>query len=190
MSFFNILLYFSKFLQFVGNKVPGLTNFQKLQCLASIQQQKFPLDGLSAANFPNTAINSPLNSSLSSSVSPTLNTELDQSTIDCNLSIATALASCFSGGLSDGCSPQILQFILASGQLLQGLQAAQLLIPTPQGNLQVDKKIKKCYNFPLLTFGFHSICPIVTIKLYYCRVQKEATVERLKLYMAFVQKFK
>lgn len=42
------------------------------------------------------------------------------------------------GGMNIGLglpqSPQMPQLVLASGQLGQGIQGAQVLIPTPQGN--------------------------------------------------------
>lgn len=116
-------------------QVQGMLNFQKLQNLASIQQQKrahspslvpMPLVGLAAGLTSASCLTSPLNLSLGSSTS-NLHTDIGSHNNDC------ATTSALLGGSSGPCSPQMPQLILASGQLVQGIQGAQLLIPTSQG---------------------------------------------------------
>lgn len=49
-------------------------------------------------------------------------------------------------------SPQLPQLILTSGQLVQGIQGAQVLIPTPQGEfLTADWNLKLLLAFPGIT---------------------------------------
>lgn len=93
-----------------------MVNLQKLQNLVSIQHSPLPslasLQGLSGLSST-AGLNSPLNLSVGSASN--LNT------------------SQHSTGGALGGSSQLPQLILASGQLIQGVQGAQLLIPTSQG---------------------------------------------------------
>lgn len=121
-------------------KVQGMLNLQKLQSLsASIQQHSanMPslaslqgLAGLSAAAAAAAAgLNSPLNLSVGSA--STLQAALG-GVIGCPSSSGGGGGS--GGGASSGAGAvQMPQLILASGQLIQGVQGAQLLIPTAQG---------------------------------------------------------
>jgi len=99
--------------------VQEMLNLQKLQNLASLQQSPISslaniqgLAGLTSA----AALNSPLNLSVGSA----------------GAAGASSLPSCPTGGAM-GNNAQMPQLILASGQLIQGIQGAQLLIPTSQG---------------------------------------------------------
>lgn len=98
--------------------VQDLINLQKLQNLSIFQHPQLgpQLPGLSnlTGNPGQNLLNSPLNLSLAghSSIPPAAN--------------------------EGAMSPQLPQLILASGQLIQGIQGAQLLIPTSQG---------RCLNF-------------------------------------------
>ena len=106
----------------------GIINLQKLQNLASIQHSTIPtlasLQGLaglsSAAVAAAVGLNSPLNLSVGSA-----------SNLQTSLSGTGGGIGCNIGGGSVGA--QMPQLILASGQLIQGVQGAQLLIPTSQG---------------------------------------------------------
>lgn len=87
-----------------------MLNLQKLQNLAQMQHPSLPslagLQGLAGLSSAASTLNSPLNLSVGSGTPP---------------------------GAPGGGGSQMPQFILASGQLVQGIQGAQLLIPTPQG---------------------------------------------------------
>lgn len=93
--------------------VQDLINLQKLQNLSIFQHPQLgpQLPGLAnlAGNPGQNVLNSPLNLSLAG-----------------HSNIPTAANE---GAMS----PQLPQLILASGQLIQGIQGAQLLIPTSQG---------------------------------------------------------
>lgn len=95
-----------------------MVNLQKLQNLVSIQHSPLPslasLQGLSGLSST-AGLNSPLNLSVGSTSN--LNTSQHST----------------GGGGALGGSSQLPQLILASGQLIQGVQGAQLLIPTSQG---------------------------------------------------------
>lgn len=85
-----------------------MLNLQKLQNLAQMQHPSLPsLAGLQSLAGLTSAASTPLNLSVGS---------------------GTPIQGAPVGGGS-----QMPQFILASGQLVQGIQGAQLLIPTPQG---------------------------------------------------------
>lgn len=94
-----------------------MVNLQKLQNLVSIQHSPLPslasLQGLSGLSST-AGLNSPLNLSVGSASN--LNTSQHST-----------------GGSALGGSSQLPQLILASGQLIQGVQGAQLLIPSSQG---------------------------------------------------------
>lgn len=112
------------------NLVQGMLNLQKLQNLASIQQQKTSMPaslvGLAAGLPSATCLNSPLNLSLGSS---SANTHSDSIS-----STAAAAAVAMTSNLASGDAASMMpQLILASGQLMQGVQGAQLLIPTSKG---------------------------------------------------------
>ncbi|KAK4875439.1 hypothetical protein RN001_011861, partial [Aquatica leii] len=126
----------------LNGAIAGLVSFQNFQNLASLQQTlpqatslATDLQNMSSATSP--IANAPLNLSVNATAvngskhSPLGNTELANSNIlsnnsqPNNTSLPPPLAS-----------PQpapMPQFILASGQLVQGIQGAQLLIPTSQG---------------------------------------------------------
>lgn len=107
-----------------------MLNFQNLQNLASIQQQKLSLVGLAAASCLNTPLNLSLGPSSSSSSS---HIESGQMNVNCSTSIANELANSLCGTTNEAFPSQMPQLILASGQLMQGVQVAQLLIPSAQG---------------------------------------------------------
>lgn len=111
--FFYFSILFHKILVHI---VQDMLNLQKLQNLVSIQHSPLPslasLQGLSGLSST-AGLNSPLNLSVGSASN--LNT------------------SQHSTGGALGGSSQLPQLILASGQLIQGVQGAQLLIPTSQG---------------------------------------------------------
>lgn len=107
--------------------VQDLINLQKLQNLSIFQHPQLgpQLPGLSnhSGNPAQNLLNSPLNLSLAghSSIPPA----------------------------EGAMSPQLPQLILASGQLIQGIQGAQLLIPTSQGKW-LFCSIYLCYKSKLL----------------------------------------
>lgn len=122
--------------------VAGLVTLQNLQNLASLQQSLPQVASLAAglqnmANLQNNnLVNTPLNLSVSASATtPRTSTGLSDST-------ASGLLSSPMGHQNPSIPPPMLpsqqpapmpQLILASGQLVQGIQGAQLLIPTSQG---------------------------------------------------------
>lgn len=93
-----------------------MLSLQKLQQNIVSMQQQSPLSSLAGlqglANLTAASLNSPLNLSIGGNI--------------------PALTGNISPGL-DINPTQMPQLILASGHLVQGIQAAQLLIPTPQG---------------------------------------------------------
>lgn len=110
-----------------------MLNFQKLQNLASIQHQKrthspvpAQLTGLAAGLTNALCLPSPLNLSLGSS-------EPNMHANDVNDNECAATAASILSSANVSCSTQMPQLILASGQIIQGIQGAQLLIPTSQG---------------------------------------------------------
>lgn len=121
-------IYILRFFRFTVQK---MLNFQNLQNLASIQQQKLSLVSLAAAS----CLNSPLNLSLGSTSTAAINTDPSQLNANCSAAIATELANSLCGTANETFSPQMPQLILASGQLMQGVQVAQLLIPSTQGKI-------------------------------------------------------
>lgn len=139
-----------------------MLNLQKLQNLASIQQSSMPslaglqgLAGLSSAGGIN--INSPLNLSVGSATN--LQTSFQNS-------VAASGTAVGGGGVSSlgtgncGNNTQMPQLILASGQLVQGVQGAQLLIPTSQG-----KYLKFCreVNFSFFLHFFFFCLNIIVV---------------------------
>lgn len=115
-----------------------MLSLQRLQSLASIQQQNTSMPpslvGLATDLSAAKCLNSPLNLSLGS----TSNSHKDpvNSIIDCSstAAVVAALSSNINNVADSGtCSSQMPQLILASGQLMQGVQGAQLLIPTSKG---------------------------------------------------------
>ncbi|XP_037024714.1 POU domain, class 6, transcription factor 2 isoform X2 [Bradysia coprophila] len=101
----------------MNGTMQDMVNLQKLQNLVSIQHSPLPslasLQGLSGLSST-AGLNSPLNLSVgsASNLNPSQHS---------------------TGGGALGGSSQLPQLILASGQLIQGVQGAQLLIPTSQG---------------------------------------------------------
>ncbi|XP_059622694.1 POU domain, class 6, transcription factor 1 isoform X2 [Phlebotomus argentipes] len=102
----------------LNGTMQGMLNLQKLQNLATIQHASMPpsLSGLQGLGL--SGLNSPLN--LSVSGAPSSNTGAGGSAGDAGQAPSIG-------------SAQLPQLILASGQLVQGIQGAQLLIPTSQG---------------------------------------------------------
>lgn len=113
----------------------GMLNLQKLQNLASIQQQKTSMPaslvGLAAGLSTATCLNSPLNLSLGSSAASAHSDAISSAAAATAATMASNLSGS-SGGGGDATS-KMPQLILASGQMLQGVQGAQLLIPTSKG---------------------------------------------------------
>lgn len=94
-----------------------IINLQKLQNLSIFQHPQ--LSGLpNIGNQTSNLLHSPLNLSVGGGAAATLPPVPNESAV----------------------SPQLPQLILTSGQLIQGIQGAQLLIPTAQG-------LNKIYNF-------------------------------------------
>lgn len=87
-----------------------IINLQKLQNMSMFQHSAAQLPGLQSLSSQG-LLNSPLNLSVggASALPPAPN--------------------------ENAVSPQLPQLILASGQLIQGIQGAQLLIPTAQGRM-------------------------------------------------------
>lgn len=86
------------------------------------------LQGLAAGLSTSTSLNSPLNLSVgSSSILHQGSGGHHDSPMD--------NSGCSTSSLAAGACSQMPQLILASGQLVQGVQGAQLLIPTSQGKL-------------------------------------------------------
>lgn len=90
--------------------VQKMLNFQNLQNLASLQQQKLSFVGLAGLSSASTCLNSPLNLSLSSSS----HTDSSQMNTNCSTSIASELAKSLCGTTAENYSPQMPQLILAS----------------------------------------------------------------------------
>lgn len=109
-----------------------MLNLQKLQSLASIQQSSMPslagLQGLAGLSSAAINLNSPLNLSVGSA------SNLQASF---QSSVTGSTGALGAGGVGGG-SSQMPQLILASGQLVQGVQGAQLLIPTSQGKYNTE----------------------------------------------------
>lgn len=127
-----------------------MVNLQKLQNLVSIQHSPLPslasLQGLSGLSST-AGLNSPLNLSVGSASN--LNTSQHST-----------------GGALGG--SQLPQLILASGQLIQGVQGAQLLIPTSQGKynfeynfcraelVYLNKRKKKTFEISKLRYNYNA----------------------------------
>lgn len=90
--------------------VQKMLNFQNLQNLASMQQQKMGFVGLSGLPPSSTCLNSPLNLSLSSSS----HQDPNQINTNCNATIASELAKNLCAANAENFSPQMPQLILAS----------------------------------------------------------------------------
>lgn len=99
--------------QFFSFTVQKMLNFQNLQNLASLQQQKLSFVGLAGLSSASTCLNSPLNLSLSSSS----HTDPSQMNANCSTSIASELAKNLCGATAENYSPQMPQLILASVRL-------------------------------------------------------------------------
>lgn len=156
-SLHGVRVFYALFMLTSVQKMFGLQNFQNL---ASIQEQKLSLVGLAAASCLNSPLNLSLGSSSASSTTPI---EVNYIEIDyvnrlfdctftsiccrpsirvqcapghlnanCSTTIPNDLTNNLCGSSNDGYT-QMPQLILASGQLMQGVQVAQLLIPSTQG---------------------------------------------------------
>lgn len=91
--------------------VQKMFNFQNLQNLASLQQQKLTFVDLAGLSSASTCLNSPLNLSLSSA-SHTDPSHMNAT--DCSTSMASELAKNLCGTTPENYSPQMPQLILAS----------------------------------------------------------------------------
>lgn len=125
----------------------GLVTLQNLQNLASLQQSLPQVASLAAglqsmANLQgNSVVNTPLNLSVSASATTPRTTQASIITNEASppsmmpnaLASTQPLPSSVPPLLSSQQPAPMPQFILASGQLVQGIQGAQLLIPTSQG---------------------------------------------------------
>ncbi|KAF5273946.1 hypothetical protein FQA39_LY01061 [Lamprigera yunnana] len=114
-----------------------LVSFQNFQNLTSLQQtlpQATDLQNMSSATSP--IANAPLNLSVNSSINGSKHSSLENTEIP-NTNVLSNNSPTNTTALPPPlASPQpapMPQFILASGQLVQGIQGAQLLIPTSQG---------------------------------------------------------
>ncbi|GAB0099922.1 POU domain [Sergentomyia squamirostris] len=113
----------------LNGTMQGMLNLQKLQNLATIQHASMPssLSGLQGLAAGLSSLNSPLNLSVGAGAG------------NAAMTPGGGSAANAGGSASDGGAPppipsaQLPQLILASGQLMQGIQGAQLLIPTSQG---------------------------------------------------------
>ncbi|KAF2880794.1 hypothetical protein ILUMI_25377 [Ignelater luminosus] len=131
----------------LNGTMAGLVTFQNLQNLASLQQNLPQAASLAAGlqNMTGLAATSPVaNAPLNLSVNSSTATSKSQSSMSTE---ATSNSNILSSSLNSQQTnptnlPPLLasqqpapmpQFILASGQLVQGIQGAQLLIPTSQG---------------------------------------------------------
>ncbi|XP_063907583.1 POU domain, class 6, transcription factor 2 isoform X2 [Zophobas morio] len=123
------------------NGMAGLVTLQNLQNLASLQQS-LPQVASLAAGLQNMAgltgspvVNAPLNLSVSASVATprTSQSGSTEATLNPSQTTGAALPPPPNPLLSSQQPAPMPQFILASGQLVQGIQGAQLLIPTSQG---------------------------------------------------------
>ncbi|KAJ8976814.1 hypothetical protein NQ317_001030 [Molorchus minor] len=138
--------YLSPFIMGAFRDVAGLVTLQNLQNLASLQQSLPQVASLAAglsnmANLSgNSSVNAPLNLSIGASAATPRCTQSDQPPSIMATSINTSQPP--SSASMQPPNPHIgsqqpaplPQFILASGHLVQGIQGAQLLIPTSQGN--------------------------------------------------------
>lgn len=133
-----------------------MINLQKLQNLASMQHQQQQqhsgvlaglqgLAGISSAAAAAAALNSPLNLSVGSTSNLSSNSPKHQPTVGALGGSGTGLVGC---NPTNGAS-QMPQLILASGQLVQGVQGAQLLIPTSQGKTNHDENVWYRFYFRL-----------------------------------------
>lgn len=111
--------------------VQDMLNLQKLQNLASIQHSSLPtlasLQGLASLSSASAGLHSPLNLSVGSASNL-------QSTLQA--AVGSMGGSSNTNNAGNGVGTQMPQLILASGQLIQGVQGAQLLIPTSQGKTE------------------------------------------------------
>lgn len=91
--------------------VQKMLNFQNLQNLASLQQQKLSFVGLAGLTTPSSCLNSPLNLSLGSS---SHSADVNQMNANCATSMASELTKNLCGVPVDNFSSQMPQLILAS----------------------------------------------------------------------------
>ncbi|XP_044263455.1 POU domain, class 6, transcription factor 1 isoform X4 [Tribolium madens] len=126
------------------NGMAGLVTLQNLQNLASLQQSLPQVASLAAGlqnmaglTSGNPVVNAPLNLSVSASVATSRTSQSGSNTeaapLNPTQSTGSALPPPPNPLLSSQQPAPMPQFILASGQLVQGIQGAQLLIPTSQG---------------------------------------------------------
>lgn len=138
-----------------------MLSLQKLQNLASLQQQRkqnhspslampslLGLQGLAAGLSSATSLNSPLNLSVGSSsiLHQGSGSGSSSSHHENSMDNSGGNGSDTISGLNASACSQMPQLILASGQLVQGVQGAQLLIPTSHGKLFYAKSYVNLYN--------------------------------------------
>ncbi|XP_034950152.1 POU domain, class 6, transcription factor 2 isoform X2 [Chelonus insularis] len=107
----------------------NLANFQNLPQVASLAAG---LQGMSAGLSNNQLINTPLNLTVSASAG-TVSTPSSTTASPHHLPSSSAPMASLPQLLSQHQPVAMPQFILTSGQLVQGIQGAQLFIPTSQG---------------------------------------------------------
>nr|XP_033333939.1 POU domain, class 6, transcription factor 2 isoform X9 [Megalopta genalis] len=122
----------------LNGTMPGMVTLQNLQNLASLQNLPqvaslaAGLQGMTAGLTNNQLINTPLNLTVSSS-GGTVPTASSTTAAPHLLPPSSAPMVTLPQLLSQPQPVAMPQFILTSGQLVQGIQGAQLLIPTSQG---------------------------------------------------------
>ncbi|XP_064211180.1 POU domain, class 6, transcription factor 2 isoform X3 [Tribolium castaneum] len=130
------------------NGMAGLVTLQNLQNLASLQQSlpqvaslAAGLQNMASLTTGNPVVNAPLNLSVSASVATSRTCQSGSNTEAAALNPTQSTGAALPPPpppppnplLSSQQPAPMPQFILASGQLVQGIQGAQLLIPTSQG---------------------------------------------------------
>ncbi|XP_076241524.1 POU-domain protein pdm3 isoform X2 [Calliopsis andreniformis] len=110
----------------------GLQNLASLQNLPQVASLAAGLQGMAAGLTNNQLINTPLNLTVSSS-GGTVPTASSTTAASHLLQPSSAPMATLPQLLSQPQPVAMPQFILTSGQLVQGIQGAQLLIPTSQG---------------------------------------------------------
>ncbi|XP_043269744.1 POU domain, class 6, transcription factor 1 isoform X2 [Venturia canescens] len=110
----------------------NLQNLANLQNLPQVASLAAGLQSMSASLTNSQLINTPLNLTVSSSAG-TLPTASSTTTVPHLLPPSSAPMATLPQLLSQPQPVAMPQFILTSGQLVQGIQGAQLLIPTSQG---------------------------------------------------------
>ncbi|XP_029669581.1 POU domain, class 6, transcription factor 1 [Formica exsecta] len=128
----------------LNGTMAGMVTLQNLQNLANLQNLPqvaslaAGLQGMTAGLTNNQLINTPLNLTVSSS-GGTIPTASSTTAASHLLPPSSAPMATLPQLLSQPQPVAMPQFILTSGQLVQGIQGAQLLIPTSQGSQSTEK---------------------------------------------------